>query len=339
MDQAARGAGSSVVQVSAGYADSRKSVLVANTECVMAEDSVVRTLARASPCRRRRRHRDADRLPVRRPHHRLGAVRRGRRRRVGGDGRPPGDDQAEGTAGTVGKPARGDQGRQWRRAVPRGRPATVSKPTSCRRAPACTRGKVGELVASPLVTVVDDGTMDGEWGTWAFDDEGHATQRNVLIENGVLTDYMWDYLRTRRSGTVPSGDQARQGRGNGRRESYVHLPMVRMTNTFVLDGPETIPTTSSARTEHGVYVAQLGGGVGEHGHRRLRVRHGRGVPHRERRDHRADPRGEPHRQRPPGAARHRRVANDFAMGNPGTCGKDGQGVPVGTGQPTFASRR
>ena len=72
--------------------------------------------------------------------------------------------------------------------------------------------------------------MPGEWGTLGFDDEGHLTQRNVLIEDGVLTDYMWDYLRARKDGRPQSG--------NGRRQSYQHLPMVRMTNTFVLDGPD-----------------------------------------------------------------------------------------------------
>ena len=115
-------------------------------------------------------------------------------------------------------------------------------------------GKTGELVASPLVTVVDDGTMAGEWGTLSIDDEGHPTQRNVLIENGVLTDYMWDHVRSRKEGRGPSG--------NGRRQSYMHLPMVRMTNTFVLDGAEE-PDDVIASTERGVYVAKLGGGKTE----------------------------------------------------------------------------
>ena len=70
--------------------------------------------------------------------------------------------------------------------------------------------------------------MAGEWGTLSIDDEGHATQRNVLIYDGVLTDYMWDFLRSRKEGRAPSG--------NGRRQSYMHLPMVRMTNTFVTEG-------------------------------------------------------------------------------------------------------
>ena len=85
----------------------------------------------------------------------------------------------------------------------------------------------------------------------SIDDEGHPTQRNVLIEDGVLTDYMWDYLRSRKEGRAPSG--------NGRRQSYMHLPMVRMTNTFVTDGGSD-PDDIVSSTEHGVYVAQLGGG-------------------------------------------------------------------------------
>ena len=86
------------------------------------------------------------------------------------------------------------------------------------------KGRKGEQVASPLVTLVDDGTMGEEWGCYAIDDEGTPAQRNVLIEDGVLTDYMWDFLRCRKEGRAQSG--------NGRRQSYQHLPMVRMTNTY-----------------------------------------------------------------------------------------------------------
>ena len=92
------------------------------------------------------------------------------------------------------------------------------------------RGRVGEAVASPLVTVVDDGRMAREWGALAIDDEGTPTQRNVLIEDGVLTDFMWDRLRARKEGRASSG--------NGRRERYDVLPMVRMTNTYVERGTE-----------------------------------------------------------------------------------------------------
>jgi TldD protein len=186
--------------------------------------------------------------------------------------------------------------------------------------------KVGEQVASPLVTLVDDGTMSGEWGYLAIDDEGRPTAYNVLIENGVLTDYMWDYLRGRREGRGSSD--------NGRRESYQHLPMVRMTNPYLLAGQET-PEEIIAQTPYGVYVTQLGGGqvntatgdfvfgmteafLIEDGKITAPLREcnliGNGPEILKRID---------------------AVANDFTMGFPGTCGKDGQSVPVGTGQPTM----
>ena len=187
-------------------------------------------------------------------------------------------------------------------------------------------GKVGQQVASPLVTLVDDGTMPGEWGTLGFDDEGHITQRNVLIEDGILTDYMWDYLRARKDGRPQSG--------NGRRQSYQHLPMVRMTNTFVLDGPDD-PDDIISSTPNGVYVAKLGGGsvntasgdfvfgmteayLIENGEITEPLRDGNLIGNG-----------------PKVLADIDMLGNDFAMGSPGTCGKDGQGVPVGDGQPTL----
>jgi TldD protein len=188
------------------------------------------------------------------------------------------------------------------------------------------RGRVGEMVASPLVTLVDDGTMGPEWGALSIDDEGHPAERNVLIENGVLTDYMWDWLRARKEGRASSG--------NGRRESYQHLPMVRMTNTYVLAGTED-PDEIVRQTPHGVYVAQLGGGqvntaTGDFVFGMTEaylIEDGRIT--------------EPLRDanligNGPDVLRNIDVVgNDFAMGPPGTCGKQGQGVPVGDGQPTL----
>jgi TldD protein len=188
------------------------------------------------------------------------------------------------------------------------------------------RGKVGELVASPLVTLIDDGTMSGEWGAIGIDDEGHRSQKNVLIKDGVLTDYMWDYLRSRKENRAQSG--------NGRRQSYMHLPMVRMTNTFVING-DTNPDDIVRDTKHGVYVAKLGGGsvntasgdfvfgmteayLIENGEITEPLREGNLIGNG------------------PQVLRDiDLLGNDFAMGNPGTCGKDGQGVPVGDGQPTL----
>ena len=186
--------------------------------------------------------------------------------------------------------------------------------------------KVGELVASPLVTLVDDGTMGPEWGAISIDDEGKPAARNVLIQDGVLTDYMWDFLRARKEG--------RQSSGNGRRQSYKHLPMVRMTNTFVMNGTED-PADIIRDTPYGVYVAKLGGGqvntaTGDFVFGMVEaymIENGEIT--------------EPLREanligNGPEVLRNiDALGNDFAMGGPGMCGKDGQGVPVGDGNPTL----
>jgi TldD protein len=187
-------------------------------------------------------------------------------------------------------------------------------------------GRMGEQVASPLVTLVDDGTMSEEWGCFSIDDEGTPARRNVLIQDGVLTDYMWDFLRSRKEGRAVSG--------NGRRQSYQHLPMVRMTNTYLLGG-ESDPADIVSSTERGVYVASLGGGqvntasgdfvfgmteayLIEDGAITEPIREGNLIGNG-----------------PKVLTEIDAVGNDFAMGKPGTCGKDGQGVPVGDGVPTL----
>jgi TldD protein len=188
------------------------------------------------------------------------------------------------------------------------------------------KGRKGEQVASPLVTIIDDGTMGEEWGCFAIDDEGTPAQRNVLIEDGVLTDYMYDFLRSRKEG--------RQRSGNGRRQSYQHLPMVRMTNTFLLPGTEE-PDAIIAGTDHGVFVKKLGGGqvntatgdfvfgmteayLIEDGEITEPLREGNLIGNG-----------------PQVLTMIEALGNDFTMGPPGTCGKDGQGVPVGDGVPTL----
>ncbi len=185
-------------------------------------------------------------------------------------------------------------------------------------------GKIGELVASPLITLVDDGTVSKQWGTARIDDEGKASQRNVLIKDGVLTDYMWDGLRARKTD--------RSSSGNGRRQSYQHLPMVRMTNTYLLEGKEK-PETIIENTKHGVYVARLGGGqvntatgdfvfgmteayLIENGEITEPLRDANLIGNG-----------------PEVLKNIDAVANDFSI-TPGTCGKDGQSVPVGCGQAT-----
>ncbi|MGI9029503.1 MAG: TldD/PmbA family protein [Ilumatobacteraceae bacterium] len=324
VDEAARSAGAAVVQVSAGYGDSRKRVLIANSDGLLADDEVVRCLMRINVVA------DGD-TGMQTGFHSMGhtvgfeifdtvdveelARDAARQALTKLKARPA----PSGTMPVVIK--QGTGGVLFHEACGHGLEADlVGKGASV------YRGKTGELVASPLVTVVDDGTMAGEWGTLSVDDEGHGTQRNVLIEDGVLTDYMYDFLRSRKEGRVPSG--------NGRRQSYMHLPMVRMTNTFVTDG-DTDPADIVSSTEHGVYVARLGGG-------QVNTASGDFVfgmteayliedgeitePLRE-----ANLIGNG-----PQALRDIDVVgDDFAMGGPGTCGKDGQGVPVGTGQPTL----
>ena len=187
-------------------------------------------------------------------------------------------------------------------------------------------GRVGEKVASESVTLVDNGTMAGEWGYFAIDDEGNLAADNVLISDGMLTDYMWDSIRARKANRASSG--------NGRRQSYKHLPMVRMTNTYISNG-DTDPEDIIADTEHGVYVAHLGGG-------QVNTATGDFVfgmteaymisngciaePIRE---------GNLIGNGPEVLTRIDALGNDFAMGSPGMCGKDGQGVPVGDGTPTL----
>jgi TldD protein len=111
--------------------------------------------------------------------------------------------------------------------------------------------KLGEQVCSPLVTAIDDGTIANAWGSLNIDDEGHPTQRNVLIENGVLKSYLIDKLGGRKMGMASTG--------SGRRESYKFAPTSRMTNTYIDAGTST-PEEIIANTEYGLYAKYMGGG-------------------------------------------------------------------------------
>lgn len=111
--------------------------------------------------------------------------------------------------------------------------------------------KLGEQIASPIVTAIDDGTMPNEWGSIHIDDEGTPTRRNVLIENGVLKSYMVDYLNGLKMG-MPST-------GSARRESYKYAPTSRMTNTYIANGTSTTDEII-ADTEYGLYAKRMGGG-------------------------------------------------------------------------------
>ena len=189
-------------------------------------------------------------------------------------------------------------------------------------------GKVGEQVASPLVTLVDDGTPDGEWGTTAIDDEGRPVQRNVLIENGVLTDYMYDYLRARKEG--------RSSSANGRRQSYKFLPIPRMTNTYIDNGAEE-PDEIVRQTPHGVYIKRLGGGqVMPNGDFVFGMTEAYMIE-----DGQLTTPLRPANLIGNGPEVLRAIdalGNDFSFSQ-GTCGKDGQSVPVGVGQPTLRISR
>ncbi|MGA2036267.1 MAG: TldD/PmbA family protein [Acidimicrobiales bacterium] len=323
-DEAARSSGAAISQVSAAYGDSRRRILVANSDGVLAFDDQVRSRFTVSCVA------------------------------VGDTGMQTGFESAAFTVGfelfdivdvedvattaarraltkLSARPApsgevplvlaRGSGGILFHEACGHGLEADhIEKEASA------FVGRVGEQVASPLVTLVDDGTMDPEWGSFAIDDEGHAARRNVLIEKGILTDYMWDSLRARKKGRLSSA--------NGRRQSYRHLPMVRMTNTFLLNG-ESDPDEMVAQTRQGIYVAKLGGGqvntatgdfvfgtaeayLIDDGHITEPLRDANLIGNG-----------------PEVLRRIDAVGNDFAMGGPGTCGKDGQSVPVGTGQPTL----
>jgi len=190
------------------------------------------------------------------------------------------------------------------------------------------KDQVGRQVASQFVTLVDDGGYGREWGTIAIDDEGHPAQRNVLIENGILTDYMWDVVRARKVGRAPSG--------NGRRETYRHLPMPRMTNTFLLEG-ESDPDDIVRSVDYGIYCVQLGGGqvdpatgdfvfgvteayLIEKGEVTRPIRAAQLIGNG------------PEVLRMVDA-----VGNDFETWT-GMCGKQGQSVPVSSGQPTVLVR-
>ncbi|HUM93419.1 MAG TPA: metalloprotease TldD [Candidatus Competibacter sp.] len=188
-------------------------------------------------------------------------------------------------------------------------------------------GRIGERVASPLCTVVDDGTLADRRGSLNIDDEGTPTQCTTLIERGVLKGYLQDKLNARLMKTAPTG--------NGRRESYAHLPLPRMTNTYLLAG-ESDPAEIVASVERGLYAVNFGGGqvditsgkfvfsaseayLIENGRVTRPVRGATLIGNG-----------------PDVLSQVSMVGNDLKLdAGVGTCGKDGQSVPVGVGQPTL----
>jgi TldD protein len=191
------------------------------------------------------------------------------------------------------------------------------------------QGKLGQKLASSLVTGVDESTVPNAWGSFSFDDEGWPAQRTVLFEEGVLQAYLYDRMRADRDG-VPSS-------GNGRRQSYGHLPIPRMTNTSILPGQSTAEEVIRD-TPSGFYAKALGGGQVNPatGDFVFGVTEGYLIE---------------------GGAITRAVRGANLVGNGiailsaidavaddlerlvGICGKDGQGVPVGNGSPTLRIAR
>ncbi len=325
-DAAARSEGGAIRQVSAAYADGRRRILVANSDGLLATDDQVRTRFMVSAVA------SGDsglQTGYEGPGHTVGfelfddvepeevartAARRALRML---DARPT----PSGKLPVVLRQGAG--GVLFHEACGHGLEADLVN-----RNASVFRGRVGDQVASPLVTLVDDGTFARGWGAFAIDDEGHPARSNTLIEGGVLTDYMWDLLRARQEGRAQSG--------NGRRETYQSLPMVRMTNTYLLAGDED-PDGIVARTPYGLYCAALGGGsvntatgdfvfgvteayLIEDGRITEPVRAANLIGNG-----------------PEVLLAIDAVGNDFDSWA-GTCGKDGQGVPVSAGQPTVRVR-
>ena len=188
-------------------------------------------------------------------------------------------------------------------------------------------GRLGQRVAARGVTVIDDGTIADRRGSLNIDDEGNPTQRNVLIEDGILKGYMQDSLNARLMGVAPTG--------NGRRESFAHLPLPRMTNTMMLAG-EHDPQEIIASVKKGIYAANFGGG-------QVDITSGKFVFSMS--EAYLIENGKVTRpikgatligNGPDALTRVSMIGNDLKLDpGVGTCGKDGQSVPVGVGQPTL----
>src|SRR5690606_6357100 len=188
-------------------------------------------------------------------------------------------------------------------------------------------GRLGERVAAPGVTVVDDGTLAGRRGSLSIDDEGTPTNCTTLIEDGLLKGFMQDKLNARLMGMAPTG--------NGRREPFAHLPMPRMTNTYMLAGKHD-PAEILASVKRGLYAVNFGGG-------QVDITNGKFVFSASEAYLIEDGKvGRPVKgatligSGPEVLTRVSMIGNDLALDEGvGVCGKDGQSVPVGVGQPTL----
>lgn len=320
-DQRARAAGDAVTQVSAAYNEARREVQVANSDGLLAADDRTRVRLGAQVVARRE-----DR------------VESGMESLAGHAGFELFDDDP---AAVADEAARRALTMLEARPAPAGpMPVVVGngfggvlfheatghglESDAVQKHASVYEGRVGERLAPPIVTAYDDGTMPHEWGTDAIDDEGTPCQATRVIDEGRLCVYLYDLLRARREG--------RESTGNGRRQSFRHLPIPRMTNTYIAPGDATREEII-AGVERGLYAVSFAGGqvepatgdfvfgisegyLIEGGRVTAPVRGatliGNGIEVLSRID---------------------AVGDDLAMKS-GFCGKDGQQVPVGTGQPT-----
>jgi TldD protein len=322
-DEAARAAGAEIAQATVGYGDTRQRVLIANSLGDLVLDDRTRTRFTAQVVARR------------------GEVIQTGHETVGGSaGFELVDEEiARGVAATAAekaitmldsKPApvgampvvlaNGFGGTLFHEACGHGLEAdAIAKGASI------YAGRLGDVVAAPIVSAYDDGSLKNGWGSQAFDDEGVPTQKTLVIEDGRLTGYLYDRLRAREAGAAPTG--------NGRRQSFRHVPIPRMTTTYIAPG-DAVAADIIAATPKGFYAKSLAGGQVEpaSGNFVFGVAEGYLI--------------EGGRLTTPlrGATlvgngidilmKIDMIAGDFEV-KTGICGKDGQGVPVGTGQATL----
>jgi TldD protein len=188
-------------------------------------------------------------------------------------------------------------------------------------------GKIGERVASSLCTIVDNGTLEGRRGSLSLDDEGTPTQCTTLIEKGILTSYMQDKLNARLMGTHSTG--------NGRRESYAHTPMPRMTNTYMLAG-KSDPHEVIASVKNGLYAKSFSGGEVDITSGKFVFSASEAYLIKDGKITQAVKGATLIGNGPEVLTRVSMVGNDLELDSGvGTCGKDGQSIPVGVGQPTL----
>jgi TldD protein len=322
-DEAARAAGAEVAQAVIGYGDTRQRVLIADSQGSLVYDDRTRTRFTAQVVARRGE-------VIQTGHEAVGGsagcelVDEATARRVAATAAGKALAMLDARPAPVGAMpvvlANGFGGTLFHEACGHGLEAdAVAKGASI------YAGKLGQMVAAPIVSAYDDGSLTNGWGSQAFDDEGVPTQKTLVIEAGRLTGYLYDRLRARQMGARPTG--------NGRRMSFRHVPIPRMTTTYIAPG-DASPADIIAATPKGFYAKSLAGGqvepasgnfvfgvaegyLIENGKVTAPLRGatlvGNGIDILMKID---------------------LIGSDFEV-KTGTCGKDGQGVPVGTGQATL----